>query len=72
MKPAAGPILRRLGLLIEIACLLAIVTLKDDRREVAGFAVRDMLIAGVAFGFVLWGVSQVLLFRAARKVRPMQ
>jgi hypothetical protein len=67
MKPAAGPILRRAGLLIEVACLLALVTLGDGRRAVAGIAVRHLLIAGVALGFFLWAVGLVLLLRAARQ-----
>lgn len=70
--PAAGPILRRVGLLIEVACLLAVVTLGDDRREVAGVAVRQLMIAGVALGFVLWGVGLTLLFIAGRRGRPVE
>jgi hypothetical protein len=71
MKRAAGPILRSVGLLIEIACLLALVTLIDERRTLAGIAVRDLLIAGAALGFVLWGVGLGLLIRAARQGRSL-
>jgi hypothetical protein len=71
MKPAAGPIFRRVGLLIEMASLLALVTVVDDRREVAGVAVRHLLIGGVALGFVLWAIGLTLLMRTARRSRSL-
>jgi hypothetical protein len=69
MKPAAGPILRRVGLLIEMVCLLALVTWGDERRAGAGIPLRPLLIAGVALGFVLWAIGLALLLRAARQSR---
>ena len=66
MKPATGPILRRVGLLIEIACLLAFVTLPDDREVFAGVDARRVLIAGVALGFVLWVVGTASISSAGR------
>jgi hypothetical protein len=69
MKPAAGPILRRVGLLIEMVCLLAFLALGDERRVFAGITLRHLLIAGVALGFVLWAVGLALLLRAARQAR---
>ncbi len=69
MKPRTGLILRRVGLLIEIACLLAFVTLPDDREVAAGVDVRRVLIAGVALGFVLWVVGMTWIWSSARRNR---
>ena len=67
----AGPILRRVGLLIEIVCLLAILAVDADggRQTLGGIAVRDLLMAGLAVGFVVWGVGLGLWARAARRPR---
>jgi hypothetical protein len=65
MTPAAGPTLRRVGLLIEMVCLVALVTRGDDPWSLAGITVRQALIGGVALGFVLWAVGLALLLRAA-------
>ena len=69
MKPVTGLILRRVGLLIEIACLLAFVTLPDDREVFAGVDLRRVLIAGVALGFVLWIVGMASIWSSARRAR---
>jgi NADH:ubiquinone oxidoreductase subunit K len=68
--PAAGPILRRAGLLIELACLLTLVTQGESRQEIAGISVRHLLMIGVALGFLLWAVGLALLLRAYRQSRP--
>jgi hypothetical protein len=70
MRPAAGPILRRAGLLLEMACLLSVVALGDDRRVVAGIRLRPVLIAGVVLGFLLWAFSQFLMLTRDRQARP--
>jgi hypothetical protein len=67
MKPATGGILRRVGLLIEMACLLVLVTQSDESRRIAGVSVRHILLAGAAVGFVLWGAGLTLIMRAARR-----
>ena len=69
MKPITGLILRRVGLLIEFACLLAFVTLPDDREVFAGVDLRRVLIAGVALGFVLWIVGMAAIWSSARRAR---
>ena len=69
MKPVTGLILRRVGLLIEFACLLAFVTLPDDREVFAGVDLRRVLIAGVAVGFVLWIVGMAAIWSSARRAR---
>lgn len=69
MKPVTGLILRRVGLLIEIACLLAFVTLPDDREVFVGVDLRRVLIAGVALGFVLWIVGMTWIWSSARRSR---
>ncbi len=69
MKPITGLILRRVGLLIEIACLLAFVTLPDDREVSAGVDLRRLLIAGVTLGFILWIVGMTWIWSSARHTR---
>ena len=69
MSPAAGPILRRVGLVIEMACILGLVAGDIEGRSVAGIAVRHLLIAGVALGFVLWSIGLTLLLRNRRRSR---
>ena len=69
MKPLTGLILRRVGLLIEIACLLAFVTLPDDGEVTAGVDLRRVLIAGVALGFVLWIAGMTWIWSSARRSR---
>ncbi len=69
MKPVTGLILRRVGLLLEIACLLAFVTLPDDREVSAGVDLRRVLIAGVTLGFVLWIVGMAYIWSSARRTR---
>jgi hypothetical protein len=63
----AGPLLRQVGLLLELGCILALVAGDVEGRIVAGIAVRHLLIAGAGLGFVLWGVGLALLRRAARR-----
>ncbi len=69
MKPVAGLILRRVGLLIEIICLLAFITLPDDRQVFAGVDARRVLISGVALGFVLWIVGMASILSTAGRAR---
>jgi hypothetical protein len=71
MRPAAGPILRRVGLVIEMACILALVAWDVEGRSVAGIGARQLLIAGVALGFVVWVVGLTLLLRHGRRSRSL-
>jgi hypothetical protein len=65
----SGPILRRVGLLIEIGCILAFLAWGNAGRTVAGISVRDLLRAGALAGCVLWAVGTALIFRSARQMR---
>ena len=67
MKPITGLILRRVGLLIEMVCLLAYVTIPDHREVVAGVELRRLLIGGVALGFVLWIVGMAAIWSSSRR-----
>jgi len=69
MKPATGLILRRVGLLIEFACLLAFVTLPGGREVFSGVDLKRMLIAGVAVGFVLWLVGMAAIWSSTGRAR---
>ena len=57
MKPAILSILRYVGLLIEMAGLLAFGMLRNDHRAIAGIELRQLAFVAVALGFVLWIVS---------------
>jgi hypothetical protein len=67
MKPGAGPILRFAGLVIEMVCVLALVTGQAEDRQIAGIAVRSLWIAGIVLGALLWGAGLILIQRAARR-----
>jgi hypothetical protein len=69
MNVRAGPILRFAGLLIEMICVFALVTQKDESQVVAGVAVRSLWIAGIVLGVLVWGVGLVLVQLAARRPR---
>ncbi len=69
MRPVTGLILRRVGLLIEMVCLLAFVTLGDDREVFAGIDMRRVLIGGIGLGFVLWIAGMATLWSSARRTR---
>ncbi len=69
MKPTTGLILRRVGLLIEMVCLLAFVTLKDDHEVFAGLDLKRVLIAGITLGFVLWFAGMASIWSSARRTR---
>jgi hypothetical protein len=71
MRPAAGPILRRVGLVIELPCVLALVFGDVEGRSVAGIAARQLLIAGVALGFVLWSIGVTLVLWHGRRSRSL-
>jgi hypothetical protein len=57
MKPATALILRGVGLLIEVIGLSAFVSLRDDPRTVAGIELRQIALAAVVLGFLLWLAS---------------
>jgi len=69
MKSITGLILRRVGLLIEMVCLVAFVMLPDGREIMAGVDVKRVLLAGVALGFVLWVVGVASIWSSARRTR---
>jgi hypothetical protein len=69
MQKTAGPILRRVGLVIEMACILALVAWGDERQALAGITARHLLITGVALGFIVWAIGVTLLLREGRRSR---
>jgi hypothetical protein len=69
---AAGPILRWVGLAIELGSILALVQWNHEGKRALGIPVRHLLMAGVALGFFVWAVGLVLLVRAqARRSRSL-
>jgi hypothetical protein len=69
MQRAAGPILRWVGLLIELASILALVRWDYQGRTIGGLEAQYLLLAGVALGVVLWAIGVALILRAARQSR---
>jgi hypothetical protein len=67
MKRAAGPILRGVGLLIELACLAAWLRWDLQDTTILGYPARHWLQAGAALGFVLWAAGLTLIVRGARR-----
>ncbi len=65
---ATGALLRNLGLLIELPCVLALLSSGEERR-IGGVSIRTYLIGGVVFGFVLWAVGTVIRLGALRRAR---
>ena len=54
-----------------MACILALVAGNIEGRSVAGIAARHLLMAGVALGFVIWGIGLTLLLRDGRRSRSL-
>jgi hypothetical protein len=70
MKAGAGPILRFAGLLIEMICVVGLVTQQDEGRAIAGIAAGSLWIAGIVLGVILWATGLILVQRAARRPLP--
>jgi hypothetical protein len=68
MSPRTALTLRLLGPLIEVACLIVLVQVRDQGRTIAGVPVEHPLYAGLAVGFGL--VVAGLIFARTDGRRP--
>jgi hypothetical protein len=68
MRAAIGQGLRLVGLLIEMACLMQFVSMRDTGQRVAGLSVAHLSMAGIVLGAILW-VAGMFLILTARKSR---
>ena len=69
MTAQTGVILRLVGPLIEVACLIILLRVRDQGRQVAGIPVEYVLYAGLALGFALVVVGLTLARPAPRRPR---
>lgn len=53
MTARTGVTLRLLGPLIEVACLIVLLRVRDQGRQIAGMPVEYLLYAGLALGLSL-------------------
>ncbi len=69
MTPARGQFLRRVGLVIEVLCMLALLSLARGKVDIwRGFPIEPsrFLSGGLAAGFALWVTGTVAIY-AGRK-----
>ena len=69
MTARTGQTLRLLGPLIEVACLIVLLRVRDQGTRIAGIPIEYLLYAGLAVGFAVWGVGLVLVLREPRRPR---
>ncbi len=69
MNARTGMILRLVGPLIEVGCLIVLLQVRDRGRSVAGVPVEYPLYAGLALGFALVVAGLTLVRPAPRRPR---
>ncbi len=69
MNPRVGAIFRLAGPLVEIVCLVLLRQVGGLGRTVSGVPVESLLYAGLAAGFVLWGVGFASSMTTRRRPR---
>jgi len=65
MKPEIGQIVRRVGLLMEMICLLGLVSLSPEKQAqltFAGIGPQQVLTWGLVTGFVLWFTGTAAIY----------
>lgn len=70
MAPATALNVRRLGLLIEAVCMLAVLSLFRNNAQpelVLGVPLYRFFQAGLALGFILWCVGTISYRRARER-----
>jgi hypothetical protein len=67
MNARTGVTLRLVGPLIEVACLIVLLKVRDQGRQVFGLPVEYPLYAGLALGLALVVVGLAFVRPAARR-----
>jgi hypothetical protein len=67
---AAGQILRLVGILIEIACLIPILRMGGSKQQFAGIPLTQLLVAGIILGAILWAGGLFMIIAAPKHVPP--
>jgi hypothetical protein len=70
MKPSTGALLRLLGPLIEVICLVLLLRYPGDRVLVAGYPLRYLLYGGILAGLFMVIAGITLVKRPQRARRP--
>ena len=71
MTARTGTMLRLIGPLIEVACLIALLNVRDQGRMILGLPVEYPLYAGLALGLSLVVIGLALVRAEARRTgRP--
>ena len=67
MNARTGMILRLLGPLIEVACLIVLLRVRDQGRQVFGVPVEYLLYVGLGLGLTLVVVGRALVRPRSRR-----
>ncbi|WP_422931273.1 hypothetical protein [Singulisphaera sp. PoT] len=69
MKSVNGQIIRRVGLLLEMICLLGLIASRKQQVPalILGVDSQQLFMIGLLSGFVLWFAGTVAIFRQNRK-----
>jgi hypothetical protein len=69
MRATHGQILRLVGMLIELGCLLPLVSMRTPGRQFAGVRLDHLLTAGVVVGGVVFIAGWFLILTARKPQR---
>jgi hypothetical protein len=69
MKPSTGIVLRLVGPLIEIVCIMLIFALPAREIRIGGVRLLDILYGGIGFGLLLVIAGLTLVQRQPRSRR---
>ncbi|HEV3122515.1 MAG TPA: hypothetical protein VGY53_11460 [Isosphaeraceae bacterium] len=67
---AAGNILRLVGLLIELGCMIPILSLGHSNRQFAGIRLSQLFFGGIVLGAIVWTAGLFLIVAAPKPKRP--
>ncbi len=67
MKPAHALVLRLLGPLIQILCMIALFTVPVRRYQIVGVPLRDLLYGGFVLGFLMVIAGLMFVRRPSRR-----
>ena len=70
MTPARGLTLRYVGLIIEVLCMLGLLSLARGKVDIwKGFPFEPsrFLMVGLGIGFLLWGTGTAVIYSARKR-----
>jgi hypothetical protein len=66
---AAGQIMRMVGLLFEMACMIPLLTLGRSNRQFAGVSLSQWFFGGIVLGAIVWTAGLFLIMAAPKPGR---